>query len=421
MIKPHKEDFFTKTDEIINRNLQKKAYDINLIDELHANENAHTRILMKLLEFNRDGVYFIFQKFLDILNEKLEEKIETTNFDSPKFQYQWANIDGYIYQDKGIAIIIENKIQWAIDQNAQIERYVETAKQGGGISPDKIYVVYLTDDGRKKVENYSLTPHAKKILGVDEDKAGRFIELNYKDDLLPLFKDILTYLDFSKEVYLKSAIIQYIDYLDGRFGRREREKEFLNSILSDMLRIFSIEKEEIPKKTVQERASLYYELCEYLDDVKKDNVELFRQEEAYFCRLVDYIYPDEIKPSKVKNNFFLFFARNESNKEKMFPFNSVDIKWNSYPNIVKFSFSKTDWLKIDFPTDDFKIQNININNYIEIIFSSSISNQFSILDGWEKDQWNQYRIKILYEDYYQLIRSDPAKFLNSVIISKIKK
>ena len=111
MIKPVKEDFYNKLDELIKLNLQKKAYDINLIDELHANENAHTRILMKLLEFTRDNNYYILQKFLELLNERLEDTYKIENFVSPKFKYQWADIDGYIYQDKKNAIIIENKIQ----------------------------------------------------------------------------------------------------------------------------------------------------------------------------------------------------------------------------------------------------------------------------------------------------------------------
>ena len=415
MIKPAIEDFYNKVDELIKRNLQKKAYDINLIDELHANENAHTRILMKLLEFNRNNDYFIFQRFLKLINEKLDLKYKIQNLAIPKFKYQWANIDGYIYQDNKIAIIIENKIDWANDQEEQIQRYIESANKIGSISPDHIYVIYLTEDGRKEVSDYSFTPYAKEILDVKEDETGRFIKINYKEDMLPFFKDILSYLDFSKEVYLKSALIQYIDYLDGRFGLREREKEFLDSVLSDMLEFFSIEKSEINNQTVRERASLYFDLGAYLDDIKKDNVEKFKKYESHFCRLLDYIYPERIRPGKVKNNFFFYFDRNELNKCKMFPFNKIDIKWNSYPNIIIFSFSnEIEWLKLVFPFDDF-----NKNDIIELILSKTYSDRFSELEGWKKDQWNQYRKELPYEQYYQLIQNDPEQFFNSVILSNL--
>lgn len=414
MIKPVKEDFYNKLDELIKLNLQKKAYDINLIDELHANENAHTRILMKLLEFTRDNNYYILQKFLELLNERLEDTYKIENFVSPKFKYQWADIDGYIYQDKKNAIIIENKIQWAIDQDKQIQRYIDSANKFGNIDPEQIYVVYLTDDGRKKVSDCSLTPYAKEILGVEEDETGRFIEINYKEDLLPFFKDILSYLDFSKEIYLKSALIQYIDYLDGRFGLREREKDFLDSVLSDMLQFFSIEKSKINKLTVRERATLYNEVRVYLDDIKKDNIEKFREYESHFCRLLNYIYPESIRPGIVKRNFFFYFDRNELNKCKMFPFNKIDIKWNSYPNIIIFS-NEIGWLKLVFPFDDF-----SKNEIIELILSKTFSDRFSELEGWEKDQWNQYRKELPYEQYYQHIQNEPELFF-SEIMKQLKK
>ncbi len=415
MIKPDKAEFYNNVDELIKRNMQKKAYDINLIDELHANENAHTRILMKLLEFNRDNDYFIFQKFLELINKKLDLKYKIQNLALPKFCYQWANIDGYIYQDKQIAIIIENKIRGAIDQKEQIQRYIESANKIRNISSDQIYVIYLTEDGRKKVSDYSLTPYAKEILGVKEDETGRFIEINYKEDMLPFFKDILSYLDFSKEVYLKSAIIQYIDYLDGRFGLRERENEFLDSVLSGMLEFFSIEKSEIIKQTVRERAALYFDLRAYLDEIKKDNEKQYRKYESHFCRLLDFIYPKSISPGAVKNNFFFYFDRNESNKCKMHPFTKIDIKWNSYPNIIIFS-NQNGWLKMEFPLDDF-----HDKKEIRLTVSNNYSNEFSKLEGWTNDEKNQFTTNLSYEENYQLIQNDPEQFFKSVVPSAITK
>ena len=43
----------------------KRMYNLNIIDELHANENAHTRILLKLFSYELDGKKIILEKFID--------------------------------------------------------------------------------------------------------------------------------------------------------------------------------------------------------------------------------------------------------------------------------------------------------------------------------------------------------------------
>lgn len=124
-------------------------YNLNLIDELHANENAHTRILLKLLDYEFNQKKVILEDFLNLLNRKLLDR-KIPIFDDYKITGQFEFIDGYIWSDsKKVAIIIENKINWACDQNEQIQRYIETAKQCG-IDEKDIFVVYLTDNGIKK-------------------------------------------------------------------------------------------------------------------------------------------------------------------------------------------------------------------------------------------------------------------------------
>ncbi|NHB69604.1 hypothetical protein [Perlabentimonas gracilis] len=46
-------------------------YHINIIDELRANENAHSRILIKLLKFNKNKIdYPILKSFLEFLSSQ---------------------------------------------------------------------------------------------------------------------------------------------------------------------------------------------------------------------------------------------------------------------------------------------------------------------------------------------------------------
>ena len=51
----------------------KRLYNLNLIDELHANENAHTRILLKLLSYEKDGKKVVLEEFINIINKHLSD------------------------------------------------------------------------------------------------------------------------------------------------------------------------------------------------------------------------------------------------------------------------------------------------------------------------------------------------------------
>ena len=408
MILPNENDFYSEMEKIISNNKQKKAYDINLIDELHANENAHTRILMKLLEFSRYGNYSILNKFIELLNNKLDAVYRINRFSNPEFWQQWELIDGYICSrtDKK-AIIIENKIQWAEDQQNQIERYIDSANNPkfGNIDLNSIYVIYLTDNGIKKASDVSLTDKAKTFLSITDESSGRYIEINYKEDLLPMFKDILTNMDFSKEIYLKSALIQYIDYLDGRFGLREREKEYFASINNDLLSLFQIDKSRIIN--IKNEAECYFSIMDFENKLKKSSTR-YNEFISYFENLRESLYPECKRPGPLKNNFYHYFARNNDNMIYLKPFDSISINWNSYPNVIKFSKidEPDNWFQVIFPKDNFS-DSLDIRIIIP-------SNKFSgDMDKWEKHANDKLMKKIPYETVYEKV-SNPKEFLDYI-------
>ena len=195
-------------------------FHINVIDQLHADENAHTRILTQLLKYREDGKYTIMKSFLKLLPEL---DVDSLNIDKSQVFFNRENIDGLIEKEGEYAVIIENKIHWAVDQDKQIERYVDT-EINHGIPQDNIWVVYLTRDGQKKVEKYSLTKKAEKILGT------RFVELDYRNHILPWLKDSILPNCRMKEEWLASAIKQYVDHLEGLFGTRESQKTLINKM-----------------------------------------------------------------------------------------------------------------------------------------------------------------------------------------------
>ncbi|MBQ4211230.1 MAG: PD-(D/E)XK nuclease family protein, partial [Prevotella sp.] len=133
------------------------------------------------------------------------------------------NIDGLIEKDGEYAVIIENKIHWAVDQDKQIERYVNTEIERG-IPSDNIWVIYLTRDGQKKVEGYSLTKKTKEILG------DRFLEMDYYHNILPWLKETVLPNCRVREEWLESAIKQYIDHLEGLFDIRDSRKGFRKKV-----------------------------------------------------------------------------------------------------------------------------------------------------------------------------------------------
>lgn len=208
---------------------KKLPYHINVIDELHINENAHTRILTKLLQQQEGDCYPILESFLHYLQVKLGQNVDWFVC-RPTIEAGKSYIDALIRDrdetGRNYAIIIENKIYWAVDQDKQIERYVEFISTGAEkIDLNHIYVIYLTSDGDKEIENYSFTSQVRVMLDYkNKEETGRFILMNYKYDILPWLKKEVLPNCRVKEEYLQSALRQYIDFLEGMFGLRTRSE-----------------------------------------------------------------------------------------------------------------------------------------------------------------------------------------------------
>ena len=259
--------------EIINKS---RVYNANIITELHANENAHSRILRMFLQYD-DGKkkYPILGKFLDI--PKVKQVFGNKEFKSPVFTNERERIDVLIEEPSSFAIIIENKINGAPDQDTQLERYIESV-ESHGISSDNIYAIYLTDNGEKIVDECSLTKKAKKKLNYNgSEDMGRFIPLNYRYDILPwLEKEVLPNC-IEKEELLISALKQYIDYLKNMFYIMEDEVQ--KSLIEEKLKkeigingedIFALDKY---LKTIEELECLKNRVVELKKDLVVNWVE----------------------------------------------------------------------------------------------------------------------------------------------------
>ena len=275
----HEINWFELVDEL-QKLEEKLPYHINLIQMLGAKENTHTKILVKLLQYKENGNYPILQSFLNYISENYG--ISPFFVQNPQIKREKEHIDSLIIDKDKIgnryAIIIENKINWAPDQDMQIERYIKSVNGGSYNIPLKnIFVIYLTSNGTKKVSEQSFTRIAKEYLDFTENSQGRFIPMSYRYDILPWLKNSVLPNCKMKEEYLVSTLQQYIDYFEKRFGLCQIDKE-INNMEKDLLlsrmgikdcdsisQIF-----QTVKKNEQALAKLQEKLCNIKDDILRD-------------------------------------------------------------------------------------------------------------------------------------------------------
>lgn len=209
-------------------------YSINVVRELHANENANSRILRGLLQYSRNGQYPILQSFIELLQTIADCPIDISIQAPELINEQDNRIDLLIKEKDSYAIIVENKIWGACDQEKQIERYIDYVIDLG-IPRRSIFVVYLTLDGNKKVSDISLTDKAKKHLGYSNKNNGRFICMNFKDDIMPWLDTLMDLEETRNEPLLSSSITLYIDFLKKYFDAREEDIEIENYLEKQLM------------------------------------------------------------------------------------------------------------------------------------------------------------------------------------------
>lgn len=224
--------FLLKFTKIFNEETAKLPYHINLIDELHADENSHSRIFAKLLRYKTEHNYPFLEKFLNeicgfnvYIEKPVVEKVDSC-----------GRIDIPIFDNKFV-VVIENKItDKAPDQNTsnggQLARYIETIQNGYSRRLDEIYIVYTPKFTREPTEEVW---KSKDGFSYKKKFKPRFRSLSYRDVIYPWLKtDVLPSIDV-KNIYLYSAVEQYIDHLEGLFSLRIINKK-MNMRLQEFIK-----------------------------------------------------------------------------------------------------------------------------------------------------------------------------------------
>lgn len=237
-------------------------YHMNIIDELHINENAHSRILYKLLQFiNANGEFEILSSLVRFIQEKSHSRsFNDIRIKSPILTQEESRIDLWV-RDEDYAIIFENKIYNAADQEAQLSRYIERTKREYDLN--HIFVVYLSASGKE--------PDAQSWGIYQKLFKDRYINLSFRDNIRNWLRNEVVPNLRKKDIFLQSAMDQYIDYLDGLFFKRTFEDKMimkLDSFIIDHFNLSRFNNDEDKVNALQEAIDNMSEVLEKMTSLR---------------------------------------------------------------------------------------------------------------------------------------------------------
>jgi len=291
IINQHKNSQFAKEEELLQlvnefsihyTDLkQKLPYHINIIDELHVNENANSRILSSFLMYEDRGDYPLLKSFITSCLPNWEIEVQ-----SPIITTEEQRIDFLVREKNKYAIIFENKIYDAILQKNQLARYINKM-HSEGFKDKQIYVVFLPpyyyepdicswqehqdccDSCDRTSCKISQNPKLRELY------KERFKVVTFRDDILKWLKDEAYPNCKQREVYLSTAMMQYIDYLEGYFDLRTINKQMnmeLKDFLNEKLQLAKLSNEE-KLNVLKEKTEEINRLLNQINSIKDDIIE----------------------------------------------------------------------------------------------------------------------------------------------------
>ena len=175
--------------KLLGEKLNKLPYKFNLLEEVWADENAHSRILVNLL---RDKT--TLHSFISFLKRRYDRRFD---FDEESMVSPQITSEKY-------AIIIENKIHGAKEQSKQLSRYIEKCKCLG-YSLSKIFIIYITRTQYEYASEQTWGDFKKSF-------SKRYVDISYKEDIIDWLDEYYQEIP-RKEEDLASGIYQYKAYL----------------------------------------------------------------------------------------------------------------------------------------------------------------------------------------------------------------
>ena len=112
-----------------------------------------------------------------------------------------------------------------------------------------------------------------------EEFKDRYINLSFRDDIIPWLKKFVLPNIRYKDVYLYTAIMQYIDYLEGHFRLRTINKQMNMKLETLIISHFELDKfnDTIDK-------------VEALNEKRKDFDEVIKTMNSLYCNLCNRLF-----------------------------------------------------------------------------------------------------------------------------------
>ena len=254
---------------LISNSENKPKYQLNLLDEIGVNEPMTSRIISIILKYRNKNNHVLCRSFIE--HFLVPYGFDIKWFSTPEISAERDNIDICIQEKGKYAVIIENKLKGAVFQRNQLARYIAKMRKAG-YSDDRIFIVILpntVDRGfcngiRKSVwrlpEDWEKPNQERRCADFDDvcckcdvpedfydEKICRGCDKKLKEifsvrnitlsiNFLAWLKDDC--LNFNlvpeEEYVLRSAIVQFADFLDGIYNNRLNDK--LLKEMEDFLR-----------------------------------------------------------------------------------------------------------------------------------------------------------------------------------------
>jgi len=271
-------------------------------------ENEHTKILLAFLKTETENKSFkVLASFckefginVNISNMEQKDFVFNKCYENKRDEYDDSGglnfIDGLIYRKGEYAIIIENKICGAGDQQQQIERYIKAVEENEKIHLKDIWVVYVTRDGTLHGGRPTDGSYDEKSREENKKpKIGGLVCINYHDDILPWLKEKV--MPIIKYSYASVGCVAdcYIDYLERMFGEDAVGKILTESVKSEIFNDLEIndETDVVQYNTMLERVKP-------LSIINKEECKEYRDRLLAYMRELERPVYDEFEKATIQ-------------------------------------------------------------------------------------------------------------------------
>lgn len=244
-----------KVKDVREQELAKLPFQANVISACaHGNlyETAHSRILGNLLQDKSICKNFVEFFLPECKTDVFEVAVEESRID--------VSLKGKVN-----FIIIENKINNAQEQDGQLCRYAQKAIEN--YSAKNIYILYLNSDHHEKPSDYSTNYENHNLY---EYIAKEHLKvLSYKEDILQRWLPKIQAEIPEKESLLKSALCQYIDYLENKFETSKRFDNMNMEIRKELIESLSLNNEVNDVERCKHCKEVIVDLQELINNVRE--------------------------------------------------------------------------------------------------------------------------------------------------------